>query len=136
MLCNIACTRLCLHRDMVSSPPRHLDVPRIELRSLLCYKSGCRASFVLYTFHKLANNCRSVFVIRPMLHLVLSARNLRADLQRRPRSRYISSRILLALVSLSVLGNYLYLPLVIKRHIHRRGEIEITILSRQIAILC
>lgn len=69
MLCNIACTRSRLHRDMVSSPPRrHLDVPRIELRSLLCHKSGRRASSVPYTFHKLSNNCRSVFVVRAMLH--------------------------------------------------------------------
>lgn len=136
MLCNIACTRSRLHRGMVSSPPRrHLDVPRIELRSLLCHKSVCRASSVPYTFHKLSNNCRSVFVVWAMLHpALLSAHNLRTNLQRRLQSRYISSRVSLTLVSL-VLGNYLHRPLVIKQHIHRRGEIEITILSRQIAIL-
>lgn len=61
MPCNIACTRALVSviENMVSSPPRrHLDVPRIELRSLLCHKSGRRASSVPYTFHKLANNCR------------------------------------------------------------------------------
>lgn len=132
MLCNIACTRSRLHRDMVSSPPRrHLDVPRIELRSLLCHKSVRRASSVPYTFHTLSNNCRSVFVVRAILHpALLSAHNLRTNLQRRLQSRYISSR-----VSLTLVGNYLHRPLVIKQHIHRRGEIEITILSRRIAIL-
>lgn len=118
---------------MVSSPPRrHLDVPRIELRSLLCHKSGRRASSVPYTFHKLADIIAvSVFVVRTNV----TPCSYTSVAQSANRFATTSAKSLHFARSSLVLGNYLYRPLVIKRRILPREEIEITILSRQIAIL-